>query len=176
LGFTDLRANLAARRQRHGLSELARELGTSTTVNRGVLDQAGLTPSSQPELSAQGRRRRTDQRLASRAVQLGFPDLETYLTDCIIGQEWPRARVADELGTHVQTMRRLLDHYQIRRTPQTAAQHEVGALTRRARARVWQAQRHARLAQLGFTDLAAYLHTRVVQQAWSIRRAAPNSM
>jgi hypothetical protein len=82
-------------------------------------------------------------------------------------------------GQHVRTMRRLLDHYQIRRTRQTrqtAAQHEVGARTRRGQARVWQAQCHARLAQLGFTDLAAYLHTRVVQQAWSIRRAAPNSV
>jgi len=35
---------------------------------------------------------------------------------------------------------------------------------------VWQAQRQARLAKLGFTDLASYLQTRMIQEGWSIRR------
>ncbi len=170
LGFTDLRAYLVARCQQQGLTELAQELDTTTTVIRGTLNHVGLTPPPQPELSAQGRRRSTDQRLTAQAAQLGFPDLETYLTDRIIGQQWPLARVATELGTHLRTVRRLLDHYQIRRTRQTAAQQEVRARARGAQAMVWQAQRQARLAQLGFTDLASYLHCRVIEEGWSIRR------
>jgi hypothetical protein len=35
---------------------------------------------------------------------------------------------------------------------------------------VWQARRTARLAELGFTDLAGYLKRRNVEQDWSIRR------
>ncbi len=170
LGFTDLRAYVAACSQQQSLGQLARELTTTTTVISSLLDQAGLAPPPQPELSAQGRRRSTEQRLAARAAQLGFPTLHAYLTDRVSGQAWPLAQVAGELGTHVRTVRRLLDHHQIRRTRQTAAQREVGVRARSAQARVWQAQRQARLAQLGFTDLASYLHTRVVRQGWSIRR------
>jgi len=149
---------------------LARELGTTTAVIRGTLNQAGLAPPPQAELSAQGRRRSTDRRLAARAAQLGFPDLATYLRDRLTGQEWPHARVAAELGTHVRTVRRVLDQYQICRTRQTTAQRQVRAKAWRAQARVWQAQRQARLAQLGFTDLAGYLQTRMIQEGWSIRR------
>ena len=70
----------------------------------------------------------------------------------------------------MRTVRRLLDHYQIRRTGQTTAQQEVGAKARRAQATVWQAQRQARLAQLGFTDLASYPQTRMIEEGWSIQR------
>ncbi len=170
LGFTSLHGYLAARCQHAGLAELAKELGTTAAVIRGLLAQADLTPPPQPELSAQGRRRSTEQRLATRAAQLGFPSLRAYLTARISGQAWPLAKVAGELGTHVRTMRRLLDLYQIRRTRQTAAQRQIGAKGRRAQARVWQAQRQARLARLGFTDLATYLHDRVIEEGWSIRR------
>ncbi len=52
--------------------------------------------------------------------------------------------------------------------PQPNARWEPGP--RRAQARVWQAQRQARLAKLGFTDLASYLQTRMIQEGWSIRR------
>jgi hypothetical protein len=152
------------------LTELARELGTTTTVIRGGLDQADLTPPPQPELSATQRRHATEQRLTIRAAQLGFPTLHDYLTDRITGQAWPLAQVAAELATHVRTVRRLLDNHQIHRTRQTAAQREVRARARHAQARGWKAQRQARLARLGFTDLASDLHTRVVQQGWSIRR------
>jgi len=136
LGFTDLHAYLAARCQQQGLAELARELGTTTAVIRGTLNQAGLAPPPQAELSAQGRRRSTDRRLAARAAQLGFPDLATYLRDRLTGQEWPHARVAAELGTHVRTVRRVLDQYQICRTRQTTAQRQVRAKAWRAQARV----------------------------------------
>jgi len=71
----------------------------------------------------------------------------------------------------VRTVRRLLDHYQIRRTRQTIAQREFGARAPLGAGKgVWQAQRQARLAQLGFTDLAAYLHTCMVQEGWSVPR------
>jgi hypothetical protein len=168
LGFTDLRSYLAARCHQQGLTKVARELATTTAVIRGALVQAGLQPP--PELSARPRRHATEQRLAIRAGQLGFPTPQDYLTDRISGQAWPLVQVAAELGTHVRTVRRLLDHHQIRRTRQTTAQQQVRARARRVQARGWQAERQARLAQLGFTDLAGYLHTRVVQQGWSIRR------
>jgi hypothetical protein len=41
---------------------------------------------------------------------------------------------------------------------------------RRVQVPVWQARRTARLAELGFTDLAGYLKRRYVEQGWSIRR------
>jgi hypothetical protein len=34
----------------------------------------------------------------------------------------------------------------------------------------WQARRAARLAELGFEDLAAYLRARQVEQGWSVKR------
>ncbi|HEV8651624.1 MAG TPA: hypothetical protein VG276_20080 [Actinomycetes bacterium] len=34
----------------------------------------------------------------------------------------------------------------------------------------WQARRAARLAELGFADLAAYLQARYVEQGWSVKR------
>ncbi len=34
----------------------------------------------------------------------------------------------------------------------------------------WQARRAARLAELGFQDLAAYLQARRVEQGWSVKR------
>jgi hypothetical protein len=34
----------------------------------------------------------------------------------------------------------------------------------------WQARRVARLAELGFADLAAYLRARHVEQGWSVKR------
>jgi len=41
---------------------------------------------------------------------------------------------------------------------------------RQAQTVSWQARRAARLAELGFQDLAAYLQARRVEQGWSVKR------
>ncbi len=172
LGFADLHSYLRARCQQHAtLAQLAGQLGTTTLVVRRLLDHAGLAPSPQPALSAAGRRRGTEQRLARRAAQLGFSDLRAYLTDRLVGQAWPLAQVTSELGTHHKTLRRLLDHHQLHRARQAAPTRAAGARGRRqAQARAWQAKRQARLAELGFQELAGYLEARVVEEGWSVRR------
>src|SRR6266536_180989 len=171
LGFADLDGYLVARcQQQASLAQLAGQLGTTTPVVRRLLDHAGLAPSPQPVLSAAGRRRGTEQRLARRAAQLGFPTLHAYLTDRLVGQAWPLAQVTSELGTHHKTLRRLLDHHQLRRARQAGPTRLAGARGRQAQARGWQAKRQLRLAELGFGDLAGYLHARVVEEGWSVRR------
>jgi hypothetical protein len=55
----------------------------------------------------------------------------------------------------------------VRRTPLERAASDEG---RRVQAVRWQARRSARLAELGFADLAGYLKAPHVEQGWSIRR------
>jgi hypothetical protein len=57
------------------------ELHTTIDVIRRVIDQAGIHRSAPKIRSARSRRRPTDQHLTTRAGQLGFADLETYLAD-----------------------------------------------------------------------------------------------
>ncbi len=55
----------------------------------------------------------------------------------------------------------------MRRTPAERAAADKG---RRVQAVGWQTRLAARLAELGFADLAAYLRARQVAQGWSVRR------
>jgi len=55
----------------------------------------------------------------------------------------------------------------VRRTPRQRAAAEAG---RRVQLVGWQARRAARLAELGFQDLAGYLRARQVEQGWSVKR------
>jgi hypothetical protein len=68
------------------------------------------------------------------------------------------------------TVRRLLDEHGIRRVRRTPRELAAGEQGRRAQAAAWQARRAARLAELGFLDLAGYLQRRYVEQGWSVRR------
>src|SRR6266511_2605392 len=61
--------------------QLARELGTTTTAARRLLDTAGVTPSPRQVSAAHTRRTSTDQQLTTRAAKLGFASLQDYLTD-----------------------------------------------------------------------------------------------
>jgi hypothetical protein len=80
------------------------------------------------------------------------------------------AEVTAELGAHRTTVRRLMDEYGIRRVRRTPLEQAAGERGRRVQAPAWQARRAARLAQLGFADLPAYLQCRYVEQGWSVRR------
>jgi hypothetical protein len=61
LGFADLGSYLQARcRQQASPAQLASELGTTITVVRHLLDQAGITPSVRQVTAAHTRRGSTD--------------------------------------------------------------------------------------------------------------------
>jgi hypothetical protein len=78
--------------------------------------------------------------------------------------------VAAELAAHRLTVRRLLDRYEIRRVRRSSAERAAAESGRRVQAVGWQARRAARLAELGFQDLATYLRVRRVEQGWSVKR------
>jgi hypothetical protein len=78
--------------------------------------------------------------------------------------------VAAELAAHRVTVRRLLDCHGLRRVRRTAAERAAAEKGRRVQAVGWQARRAARLAELGYADLAAYLKARQVAQGWSVKR------
>jgi hypothetical protein len=120
-------------------------------------------------LAAQ-RRRHTEERIAARVAEVGFTTVRAYLVDRIVEQGWLLAEVAAELATHRLTVRRLLHRHGIRRVRRTPAQRAAADAGRRVQSVGWQAWRAARLAELGFQDLAGYLHARHVEQGWSVKR------
>jgi len=63
-----------------------------------------------------------------------------------------------------------MDQHGIRRVRRTPRGQAAGERGRRAQAAAWQARRAARLTELGFQDLAAYLQRRHVEQGWPVRR------
>jgi AraC-like DNA-binding protein len=170
LGFADLGSYLAARSHHDvDVAQLASELDTTIEVIGRLLKPRGPPPIPRPAHSAH-HRHATDQRLRTRVVQLGFPGLHAYLADRMVGQAWSLAQVASELGINAKTVRDRLDRCGLRRSRHTPAQRDGSqraAAHNRARG---QARRAARLAQLGFADLQAYLRVRRLQQGWPIRR------
>ncbi len=169
LGFADLGSYLTTRSHHDAdVAQLASELDTTVEVIGRLLGQASLRP-PRPAHSAH-HRRATDQRLHARAAQLGFPDLPAYLADRVAGQAWSLAQIASELGINEKTVRDRLDRCELRRTRQTPAQRDGSQLAAaRLRARA-QARRAARLRELGFADLEAYLRVRRLEQGWPIPR------
>jgi hypothetical protein len=95
-----------------------------------------------------------------------------YLVDRLVTHAWTREEVEGELGAAPATLRRLQDHYQVRRVAPTRRQcAAAAAATGPARqARAVQQRCQARLAQLGFAALGAYLQDRSVGRGWSVRR------
>ena len=65
-----------------------------------------------------------------------------------------------------------MDQHGIRRVRRTPRGQAAGERGRRAQAAAWQARRAARLTELGFQDLAAYLQRRHVEQGWPVERIA----
>jgi hypothetical protein len=78
--------------------------------------------------------------------------------------------VAAELAAHRVTVQRLLDRYGIRRVRRTPRERVASESGLRVQSVGWQARRVARLAELGFADLAGYLKARHVVQGWSVKR------
>jgi hypothetical protein len=165
-GFADLHHYLEARSQADAtLAQLASELDTTVDIVRGLITQHGVHRSPRPVRSARQRRHTTDQQLAARAAQLGFPTLRAYLADRT-RRRWPTSQLARQLGVHPTTIRRQLDQHSLH-----ARQPAVrpAAATSRQLA-TWAAMRQARLAGLGFADIGEYLRVRRVGQGWSLRR------
>jgi hypothetical protein len=65
---------------------------------------------------------------------------------------------------------RLLRQHGVTRTRATAAQAAAGARGRAAQLERHAARRRARVAALGFADLAGYLRARRAEQGWPIER------
>jgi transposase len=170
-GFEDLRGYLQARCDAGtSIPRIAVELGVRDWQVQAALSrlQVRLAPRSQ-RLAAQ-RRHHTEERIANRVAALGFAEVRAYLADRVVEQGWLLAEVAAELGAHRVTVRRLLDRYGIRRVRRTPSERAAAESGRRVQAVGWQARRAARLAELGFADLGAYLKARHVDQGWSVKR------
>jgi len=116
--------------------------------------------------AARTRRTCTDQRLAVRAAELGFPSLRGYLADRGMTRRRLSTSIADELGVHPGTVRDRLDRHGLPRQRATRRPRRVIARQRAC----WAAKRQARLATLGFADVEEFLRGRRVKQGWSLRR------
>jgi AraC-like DNA-binding protein len=171
LGYPDLRSYLQSRCDAgYSLPALAEELGESEwTISQALATQHITLPFRREQLARQ-RRRFAQQRIAKLVGDLGLPDVQAYLEDRLIQREWLLAEVAAELGAHRATVRRLMRQVGVRRVRRTAKQVAAGERGRQAQSVSWQARRSARLAQLGFADLAGYLQCRYVEQGWPIKR------
>jgi hypothetical protein len=166
-GYSDLGSYLQARcEQQASPAQLASELGTTTTVVRHLLDQAGITPSPRQVTAAHTRRGSTDEHLAARAAELGFASLQDYLADRAVTRRWPTTSIASELGVQPATVRDRLDQHGLPRQRASVRPHR--AIQRQTEC--WAAKRQARLAGLGFASVEEYLRVRRVEQGWSLRR------
>jgi len=171
LGFPGLRSYLQTRCDTgYSIPGLARELGVSDWTVTQVLETLGVVPPPRPQRLALQRRRHAEERIAGRVVELGFAAVGAYLEDRLIGREWLLADVTAELGAHRRTVRRLMEQAGVMRVRRTARQVAAGERGRRVQSVSWQTRRAARLAELGFADLAAYLEARYVVQGWPIKR------
>jgi hypothetical protein len=171
LGFDDLRAYLQARCDAgHSIPRIATELEVRDWQVQAALARSGVRLASRPQRLAAQRKRYTEERIAARATALGFADVQAYLADRVVKRGWLLAEVAAELAAHRLTVRRLLDRYGIRRVRRTPRERAAAESGRRVQQVGWQARRAARLAELGFADLAGYLRARQVAQGWSVRR------
>jgi AraC-like DNA-binding protein len=139
------------------------------TISQALATQHITLPSRREQLARQ-RRRFAQQRIAKLVSELGFADVRAYLADRLIGREWLLADIAAELGAHRDTVRRLMRQVGVRRVRRTAKQVAAGKRGHRVQSVSWQARRAARLAELGFADLAGYLQVRYVEQRWPIKR------
>jgi AraC-like DNA-binding protein len=171
LGFPELRSYLQTRCDSgHSVPGLARELDVSDWTVTQALATLGIVLPPRPQRLARQRRRHAQERIAGRVVELGFAAVGAYLEDRLIRREWLLADVAAELGAHRATVRRLMAQAEVVRVRRTARQVAAGERGRRIQSVGWEARRVARLAELGFADLAGYLQCRYVEQGWPIKR------
>jgi hypothetical protein len=171
LGFEDLRGYLQARCDTgSSIPQIATELGVSDWQVQAALTRLPIRLAPRPQRLAAQRRRYTEERIAARVAGMGFADVRLYLADRVGERGWLLAEVAAELAAHRLTVRRLLDRYGIRRVRRTPAERAAAEVGRRVQAMGWRGRRTARLAELGFQDLAGYLRARHVVEGWSVKR------
>jgi hypothetical protein len=171
LGFEDLGAYMQDRCDAGAsIPRIATELGVPDWQVQAALARLQVRLAPRPQRLAAQRRRYTQERIAARVAGLGFANVESYVTDRVVDRGWLLAEVAKELAAHRVTVRRLLDRYGIRRVRRTPRERAAVDAGRRVQSVGWQARRAARLAELGFADLAAYLKARHVEQGWSVKR------
>jgi hypothetical protein len=171
LGFEDLGAYLQDRCDAGAsVPRIATELGVPDWQVQAVLARLQVRLAPRPQRLAAQRRRYTEGRIAACVAGLGFADVGAYLVDRVVDRGWLLAEVAAELAAHRVTVRRLLDCYGIRRVRRTPRERAAVDAGRRVQSVGWQARRAARLAELGFADLAAYFKARHVEQGWSVKR------
>jgi AraC-like DNA-binding protein len=170
-GFEDLRGYLQARCDTGAsIPRIAAELGVGDWQVQAALSRLQVRRAPQRQRLAAQRRRYTEERIAARVAALGFAEVRAYLLDRVVQRGWLLADVAAELAAHRVTVRRLLDRHGIRRVRRTAMEGAAAEAGRRVQAMSWRARRAARLAELGFADLAGYLRARHVEQGWSVKR------
>jgi hypothetical protein len=170
LGFEDLRGYLQARCDAgHSIPRIATELGVGDWQVQAALARSGVRLAPRRQRLAAQRRRYSEERIAARVAALGFANVGAYLVDRVLERGWLLAEVATELAAHRVTVRWLLERYGIRRVRRTPRERAAEA-GRHVQAVGWQARRMARLAELGFQDLAGYLKARHVEQGWSVKR------
>jgi AraC-like DNA-binding protein len=168
LGYPDLRGYLQTRCDTgHSIPGLAQELGESEwTVTQVIATLGVVLPPRRQRLALQ-RRRHAQDRIAARVAELGFAEVRAYLEDRLIEQERLLADVAAELAADRRTVRRLMQQAGVQRCRRTTRQVAVAERGRQVQSVSWQARRAARLAELGFADLAGYLQRRYVEQSCS---------
>jgi hypothetical protein len=127
LGHPDLRSYLQSRCDAgYSVPALAEELGEGEwTVSQALATQR-ITLPARPEQLARQRRRFAQQRITKLVGELGFADVRAYLQDRLIRREWLLAEVADELGAHRDTVRRLMQQVGVQRVRRTAKQVAAG--------------------------------------------------
>jgi hypothetical protein len=170
-GFEDLRGYMQARCDAGcSVPRIAAELGVGDWQVETALARSGVRLAPRRQRLAAQRRRYTEERIAARVAALGFADVGAYLADRVVQRGWLLAEVAAELAAHRVTVRRLLDRHGIRRVRRTSGERAASKAGLRVQSVSWQARRAARLAELGFQDLATYLRARHVAQGWSVKR------
>jgi lambda repressor-like predicted transcriptional regulator len=173
LGFADLRACLQALLDDGwSIPQLATHLTTTqAVVRRAITDHHVPQPSRRQQLARQ-RQRAARQRACDRIAKLGFDSMRAYLVERLVTKAWTLRQVEAELGAAPATLRRLLDHHQVRRVALTrrqraAATAVIGPATQ---ARAVQQRRQARLTELGFGGLEEYVQDWYLTRGWSLRR------
>jgi AraC-like DNA-binding protein len=172
LGFADLRACLQGLLEDGwSLPQLATHLATTQPAIRHAIQDYHVHQPPRREQLARQRQRAAQQRAADHAAELGFAGVRAYLVDRLVTKAWTLEEVAAELGAAPSTLRRLLDHHQVRREAPTRRQRAAAAAASGPQqpARASQ-RRRARLAGLGFAGLEEYLQDRCVGRGWSVRR------
>ncbi len=171
-GFADLRACLQALLEDGwSIPQLATHLATTQAAIRRAITDHHLHQPPRHERLARQRQRAAQQRAATRVAELGYAGVRAYLVDRLVTQAWTLEEIAAELRAAPSTLRRLLDRYQIRRVGPTRRQRAAAAASGpHMQARVVQQRCQARLVELGFEGLEAYLRDRYARRGWSVRR------